>query len=603
MEIRGNSMDETITSKEQWYDLKTYKDEICSFVRQKKVSLNCIAQMEREYDRLYKTVYAGTEESDIERFPHTAEVFKVYKAAVIEACLQGYSALFVPKGKDAYSVLKVPDLVETMTDQFKSMALIENLSDEVLDDWILKGEACGFIKLKTSREEYRIKETLTDAETGEPVVKFTLKQGVEYEDIDFQRIDPLDVFIDANDYKRDPLGCVKIVRSYITPETLLLSNAYPMLSKEIKKEIADKYSTQNNASNYSANSTYITEGVSYSSTRAAKIEVLTFRGDYVTTDGKVLKNIVAVIVDGQIADLKYSEVSTNRFIYAAYKVDRLTHRGISPLASSNPVNKLLNRAIDMFLKNLEDISNPYIMYAKGSVGKQDYTAFRQEKRLEYNESINKPEFWSPPPAAMQGLDLMNLILTQNKNMLGLNSYISGDASGAVRTAKESAALIQRSNARMRVETDVFSYNFMLRFFTAFYAFNRELALAADHPLAEIYSDPQLKVSISTNASRADETGELNMLMQMLNLPIAQMIFSNLTPQQTILALRYLMAKAGLKDADNLLELTDGQGNTTQLAPTDGNGNVLPVAEEMPTVPDVPPMSEQMNIDDTQAYTE
>ena len=184
-------MDETITSKEQWYDLKPYKDEIASFIRKKRTSLDCISRMEKEYNRLYRTVYAGTEESDTERFPHSAEIFKVYKAAIIESCLQGYSALFVPRGKDAYSVLKIPELNEVMIDQFKSMALIENLTDESLDDWILKGEACGFIKLKTTREEYRIKETLADEATGEPIVKFTLKEGVEYEDIDFERIDPL----------------------------------------------------------------------------------------------------------------------------------------------------------------------------------------------------------------------------------------------------------------------------------------------------------------------------------------------------------------------------------------------------------------------------
>ena len=574
-------MDEQITSKEQWYDIKQFKDEICSFVRKKKLSLDCVSEMERNYNRLYSAVYAGSEEADVERFPHSAEVFKVYKAAVIESCLSGYSALFVPRGKDAYSVLKVPELNEVMIDQFKSMALIENLTDETLDDWILKGEACGFIKLKQTKEEYRIKETLQDATTGQDIVRFTLKEGVEYEDLEFERIDPLDLYIDGNDYKRDPLGCAKIVRSFITPETLLLSNAYPMLSRETKLNIVEKYNQQSNGSTFAPNSNQITEGISYSSTKTANIEVLTFRGDYVTNDGKVLKNIVAVLVDNQIADLKYSEVSTCRFIYAAYKIDRRTHRGISPLASSNPVNKLLNRAIDMFLKNLEDISNPYILYTKGSISKQDYTTFKQEKRLEYNETVNKPEFWSPPPAAMQGLELLNLVLNQNKNMLGLNSYISGDASGAVRTAKETTALIQRSNARMRVETDVFSYNFMLRLFTSFYSFNRELAIAADHPLAEIYADPQLKVSISTNASRADEQGELNMLMQMLNLPIAQMIFSNLTPQQTVLALRYLMAKSGLKDADNLLELVDEQGQTTQLQPTDQNGNAMPLPQEQP----------------------
>lgn len=583
-------MDEKITSKEQWYDLNKYQNEICSYVTKKKLNLDCSSKLRATYDKLYSTVYSGSEESDVERFPHSAEVFKVYKSALIDACLQGYSALLVARGKDGYSVLKTPHLMEVMTDQFKSMSLIENLSDEVVDDWILKGEAAGFLKLKVNKEEYRIKETLVDEESGQPIVRFTLKEGVEYEDLDFERIDPLDLFVDANDYKRDPLGCAKIVRSFITPETLLTSDAYPLISKEDKEAIVEKYNQQTNGATYNQTTNWATESVSYSSTNSANIEVLTFRGDYVTNDGKVLKNIIAVTVNNQIADLKYNEVSTNRLIYAAYKVDRLTHRGISPLASSNPVNKLLNRAIDMFLKNLEDVSNPYILYQKGTISKQDYDNFRKEKKIEYNDtSGNKPEFWAPPPAAMQGLELLNLVLNQNKNMLGLNSYISGDASGAVRTAKESAALIQRSNARMRVETDVFSYNFMLRFFQSFYAFNRELALAADHPLDEIYADPKLKVSISTNASRADEQGELNMLMQMLNLPIAQMIFSNLTPQQTILAVRYLMAKAGLKDADNLLELEDEEGNTTQLLPTDKDGNVIPTG-----MGDVPPTELQQS---------
>lgn len=583
-------MDEKITSKEQWYDLTKYQNEICSYVTKKKLNLDCSSKLRATYDKLYSTVYSGSEESDVERFPHSAEVFKVYKSALIDACLQGYSALLVARGKDGYSVLKTPQLMEVMTDQFKSMSLIENLSDEVVDDWILKGEAAGFLKLKVNKEEYRIKETLVDEESGQPIVRFTLKEGVEYEDLDFERIDPLDLFVDANDYKRDPLGCAKIVRSFITPETLLTSDAYPLISKEDKEAIVEKYNQQTNGATYNQTTNWATESVSYSSTNSANIEVLTFRGDYVTNDGKVLRNIIAVTVNNQIADLKYNEVSTNRLIYAAYKVDRLTHRGISPLASSNPVNKLLNRAIDMFLKNLEDVSNPYILYQKGTISKQDYDNFRKEKKIEYNDtSGNKPEFWAPPPAAMQGLELLNLVLNQNKNMLGLNSYISGDASGAVRTAKESAALIQRSNARMRVETDVFSYNFMLRFFQSFYAFNRELALAADHPLDEIYADPKLKVSISTNASRADEQGELNMLMQMLNLPIAQMIFSNLTPRQTILAVRYLMAKAGLKDADNLLELKNENGNTTQLLPTDKDGNVLPTG-----MGDVPPTEVQQS---------
>ena len=89
----------------------------------------------------------------------------------------------------------------------------------------------------------------------------------------------------------------------------------------------------------------------------------------------------------------------------------------------------------------------------------------------------------------------------------------------------------------------------------------------------MYTDPQVKVSISTNASSSDKEGELQRLMQMLQLPIAQMIFSNLQPDQIVLAVRYLMAKAELTDADNLLELIDSQTGEPNISGfTDDEGN-------------------------------
>ena len=284
-----------------------------------------------------------------------------------------------------------------------------------------------------------------------------------------------------------------------------------------------------------------------------------------------MNNIIAVLVGNEIANVKYNGVSTNKIIYAPYKVDRNTHRGISPLACTNPINKLANRATDLFLKNLDDVCNPWLMWQKGTMSATQVKEARRKKELEYLLPNAMPQFWAPQMAPMQGLELIKMVIDQCKNTLGLNNYMAGDTSGAVRTARESAILSQKANARMRVETDVFSYNFLLRLFHAFYAFNRELALVAGEPLAPIYANPNLNVTISTNASRADKEGELNRLMEMLQLPISQMIFSNLTPQQITLAVRYLMAKAELTDADNLLELMDEAGQPTEPVPdTDDN---------------------------------
>ena len=590
--------DEKLTIKQQWYDLSKYKDEIASFVKTKRVQLNINSKAEENYNKFYRSVFSGAEESDKERYPHMAELFKVYKSAILESSLPGYSALLVIQGDDAYSTMKVPELRNAMLDQFKSMSLLERLSGDYVDDWILKGETAAFLKYKETKEEWRMKQTVEDAETGEKLMSFALKEGVTYEDIDIERIDPFDLFIDAIDYDRDPLGCVKVVRSYIDAKTLLTSDAYPLLSKEDKEAILNKQQTRNGSDSNLYFRWDIAEDPKRTMARTNRdqIEVLTFYGDYITDDYKVLSNIKAVVIDGRAAEIKYNDSSTPRIIYAGYKIDRQTHRGISPLCSGLPINRLVNKAVDLFIKNLDDVANPIMMWQKGTFNKMQAREARKNRELEFTSLEQKPEFFAPPMVGQNGIPIIQMLLDENKNMLGLNSYMAGDASGAVRTAEESAILFQKANARMRVETDVFSYRFMLPLFVSFYGLNRELAIAFEHPLKEIYADEQLKVTISTNAAKADKEGELNRLMQMLNLPIAQMIFSNLSPQQIIVAVRYLMAKADLNDADNLLELVDSEGNTNAPPPDaedNSDGATPPPTQPSQDIPQDTPIDEML----------
>lgn len=547
--------DEVISTKEQWYDLTKYKDEIEEFIISKREELDYISNMEGMYKKLYASVFSGSNDGDEERFTHAQEMYKVYKASIIESSLSGYSALLEVSGEDGKSTLLSKKLKDVMTRQFKTMSLLEKLSGQTVDDWILKGEAISFIKLKQDKEEYRFTQTLSDATTGDPLMSFKMKEYVTYDHIDIERINPFDFYVDAQDYEDDPRGCVKIIRSWISPKELLTSNAYPLLTKEDKDNIISGVGRNGSYFAWATRSITNVDGRS-SQTRAKRIEVLSFYGDYVTTDNKVLTNIKAVLIDNRIADLQYNPVSTNRIIYSCYKIDDITHRGFSPISSTNTINNLVNRVTDMFINNLDDVSNPIMLAQKGSLSKQQWQNARRDRYCEYNNLDSKPDFWQPPLASQNGLALIELILNQNKNTLGLNSYMSGDNSGVVRTARESAIIFQKANARMRVETDVFSYNYMLRLFNSFYSFNRELALAGGIVLDEIYTDPELKVSISTNASRADKEGELQRLMQVLTTPIGQMIFSNLTPEQMILAVQYLMAKAELSDGDNILQLYD-----------------------------------------------
>lgn len=558
---------ENYVIKENWYDLTPYRNEIRKYIVDQKLNLGHHSRMYDNYDILYRSIFSGSETSDEERYTTAKESYNVYKAALIEGCVPGYSALMDIEGRNAHSVELAPKLKKTMISQFKNITLVEKISDVGLCDWILKGEVAAFIKLKQTTEKFREKETVTDAETGEKILQFKVETGVTYEDLDIEFVDPLDVFIDANDYQKDPKGCPKIIRSFITSSELLTNKTdYKLLTDEDKQDIIQKVDARVSGQPYTyADPTFNDGGLSESKSNGKQIEVYTYRGNYVTKDGKLLTNIKAIVVEGKLSFLDYSGVDSLQFVYAAYNVDRTTHRGVSPLASVIPLNRLANNCIDLFVKNLDEVANPIMMYPTGTFAPNSKRNLKEKRELEYNNLTGgKIDWYAPPQISPVGMDLINVILQQNKDTLGLNKYISGDTSGSVRTAQESAILFQKANARMRVETDVFSYKFLLPLMVAFYSMNRELALGVGHPLEDIYADPELMVSISTGASKADREGERMRLMELLNLPIAQMFASSLQPNQILIALRYLMAANDVTDLDNLLELFDKAGNPTYL---------------------------------------
>lgn len=569
---------ENIVIKEDWYDLTKYKDELRTFILNRRPGLGNHQMMFDNYEYLYRAIYSGAEEADKERYTSAKETFNVYKAALIEACLPGYSALLDVSGRDAYSTLLAPKTKAAMIEQLKAICAVEKLSDQPIFDWILKGEVVLFINLKTTTEKFREKSTVSDAETGKDIIQFKVETGVTYDDLDIEVIDPFDFYVDAMDYAKDPKGTPKIIRSFISSKELLTNKSdYPLLTEYdkqciIKKKVQRETGYPYVYSGYADNSGELT----YSKTTDKQIEVLTYRGDYVTKDGKLLTNIKVRVVEDQLAFVDYSGVDTCQIIYAPYIIDRDTHRGVSPLASIIPINELSNKCIDLFVSNMDEVGNPILLFPKGSVPANQQRTFRASRMIEFNETLGSPIQWfNPPEISPNGMILLQNILQQNKDMLGLNNYISGDTSGSVRTAQESQILFQKANARMRVETDVFSYKVLLPLMVNFYAFNRELALACNHPLKDIYADPRLAISISTGAAKADKEGERLRLMEMLNLPLMQMIASNWTPEQASIALRYLMAKDDITDFDNILELFDDKGNPTYASITDENEQGIP----------------------------
>ena len=559
---------ENIVIKEKWYDLDKYSDEIAGFITDRRKVLGHHSRMWKIYQILYENIFTGAEQTDLEQYyPYLKELYNTYASTIIEACLPGYSALFTADPDNAQSVLLATHLKNVMIKQLKGISLIESMTSTTLPDWLCKGEAAFFMRLKQTTEKYREKEVVSDLESGEDLLSFKVDSYVTYSDIVFDPIDPLDLYIDGMDYRKDPRSAVKIIRSYISARELLTDKTnYPKLTNEDKKTIIQKMgSTDRYANEYNRNG----DDYSQSKTAADQIEVLTFMGDYVTKDGVLLTNIKAITVEDKLAFLEYNPVDTCQIIYAPYFLDRQTHRGISPLASVIPLNNLSNKCVDLFIDNLNEVSNPIMLYTSGSFGLNSQPNWKKTRNVEYQDGIGtKPEFYSPPEISPNGMSLLEVLLNQQKEVLGLNRYMAGDTSGAVRTAQESQILFQKANARMRVETDVFSYNLLLPLITAFYSFNRELALAAGNPLDDIYANPELAVTISTGASKADSEAELQKLMQILQLPaISQPIFQWCAEADAMpTAVRYLFSKFGLTDADNILGLLSDQNEIPEVTP-------------------------------------
>ena len=99
-------------------------------------------------------------------------------------------------------------------------------------------------------------------------------EGVSTKDLDIERIDPLDFYVDGFDYKKDPIGCTKIIRSYIDSKTLLSSDAYPLLSKEDKMGIIESAGRNGQGGTYYFNWSFGTERNGASKTDKDQIEVL-----------------------------------------------------------------------------------------------------------------------------------------------------------------------------------------------------------------------------------------------------------------------------------------------------------------------------------------
>lgn len=534
-------MEQTLTIEKSINELMKYKDEFEGLFLSKITDLdNKTSYMKRVYDAINRELEGDTN-SEYSTF---INLYKQLKTSYISNTCLGYDSLFSILALNGESELLAPELRKQLKVDLRKADALFKLQTEFIDDMFQCGACVARIGMHEKQEKSSTKVKVTDDIGNEEIkLKIDILSSEDVYTID--RISPLDFLVDAEDYKRDPLGAIKIVRNYLDVPTLMSMGGIELLGEECKKEIAQKYSdviynTMSNTTN----------------TAQRRIKQYTWEGDFTSCDGTVFKNIRGVLIDNKLAKLEYQIINECKYVYQPYSISKKYNREYSPLINLVRLGNLSTKTIKLNLGYLNDILNPIVLFKKKmidflNIKNKNYGESRQ---LEINDKAtveDYPKYLTPPPISSGGLDLLSSLTQNTRDTYGINDYNMGTM-GSVRTASESVILNNATNRRTAVEVIPFS-NFIKNLVSSFYMVKRNVALASESD--SIYGNTELRVYIDNLETLTSNYDDFSKLMQLLSIPaIGTQLLANATEEQKITITRYLASKAGVTDIDSMLDL-------------------------------------------------
>lgn len=464
---------------------KIDRDGICEDINNKaKIWSKDVEEVKEDYDRVVREIYPSANETreQVKMIPDVYEQRQSLRANLFKSTYQNYDGMFDIEGLDPQSHEVSAMLKSSLVYDCYKIDLQSTL-DEILDDYMDKGECAWFAHwtTKMERKRYQSTDIVVDQDGNEVGVEIVNRpvDEITYEGADIERIDPLNLYFDKSQRKHWD-SCGKIYREFV-PLSYILSNADYKLTRD---EIADlkqmvEQSSKEDVSNYSDSYHDVDTKVIGST-----VEVMEYYGDYIIpTTGDVARNVIIVVIAGKyLAKLDESLYPICPIGYFAYNPRPDTLRGQTPLKPALLLNELENKCMDLTMESWLLTTNPPMLSPKGFL----HNGVRYEAGgvIEYSiDELNDVNAQPKPlnfSAGLRGFEFQDFFKRKMEGATGVSPYMQGTGGqGGVRTASESTYIYSGQTTRLSREAYLFSHNVVVPIIWGIFKLKKEYQTTND----------------------------------------------------------------------------------------------------------------------------
>ena len=513
--------------------------------------------------KLLRDLFPGyaNEGMKLKKVPSTYEQAKTYESAIYRATYQNYDGIVDIEGQDLRSNNLAGIYKASLVYDYNNINLKATL-DEILKDWITKGEGSAYISWKENIIQVPEKEIVQvyDEVSGQTYeeVQTVMKDVTTFRGVDVKRIDPHNLYFDKSQ-KENWDACGKVYRAFVPIQTILANTSYNLTSQEIK-ELKELVKPNEDIGDY--RNKVIDSGVKVI---GSNIEVLEFYGDYMVPETlDVVRNAEIVIIAGKyVARMEQSKKPKCPIVYGSYLERPDTLRGQSPMKVPAILNDVENMCVDLMMKAWQLNVDPVFLAPKGSF--PSYSRLVPGKPIEYDPTTlatsapQKVDFSS----GLRGFDFDKFFKEKIEGATGITQYLLGSQEGSVRTASESTYIHAGATMRVAREAYLFQSRIILpivklhALFKKIYDIEPRYVRMPDNRYAEVTDEVRngnYTFLLGDSQTSVEREAETQKLFQLLSSPAFQSLAGIMDVQTASEFLKWLLNRMNFKETDQIFEI-------------------------------------------------
>lgn len=513
--------------------------------------------------KLLRDLFPGyaNEGMKLKKVPSTYEQAKTYESAIYRATYQNYDGIVDIEGQDLRSNNLAGIYKASLVYDYNNINLKATL-DEILKDWITKGEGSAYISWKENIIQVPEKEIVQvyDEVSGQTYeeVQTVMKDVTTFRGVDVKRIDPHNLYFDKSQ-KENWDACGKVYRAFVPIQTILANTSYNLTSQEIK-ELKELTKPNEDIGDY--RNKVIDSGVKVI---GSNIEVLEFYGDYMVPETlDVVRNAEIVIIAGKyVARMEQSKKPKCPIVYGSYLERPDTLRGQSPMKVPAILNDVENMCVDLMMRAWQLNVDPVFLAPKGSF--PSYSRLVPGKPIEYDPTTlatsvpQKVDFSS----GLRGFDFDKFFKEKIEGATGITQYLLGSQEGSVRTASESTYIHAGATMRVAREAYLFQSKIILpivklhALFKKIYDIEPRYVRMPDNRYAEVTDEVRngnYTFLLGDSQTSVEREAETQKLFQLLSSPAFQSLAGIMDVQTASEFLKWLLNRMNFKETDQIFEI-------------------------------------------------